>query len=164
MPGRRPHPIELLEINNDKRHLTKAEIEKRKAAEPKIKANTLRCPGHLTELEQKEWRRIIRLYKQIDTNILCDLDSNNLEMYVVAFVRWKKAQEKIRTTSEILSSGTNAFENPWIGIEKDARAACIKLSSLLMLDVVSRARVGNKKEVEDDSDGLGKFINRREVK
>lgn len=163
MPGRNAYPIRLLEATNNRRHLTKQEIERRKSNEPTVKSNSLKCPTHLGDAEKKEWRRIVRLYQQVDGNILCDLDSNLLEQYVVEWVRWRKAQAEIQKSSEVVrdtSGGKKTMANPWLEVERSASAVCIRVGSLLMLDVVSRAKIGSRKE-EEAGDQMADFLRDR---
>lgn len=153
MPGRRPYPLRVIETKKTK-HYTKAELNERREREPVPGSSTLRCPGRLSVEEKKEWRRIVRLYHDIDGNLLSDLDSNLLEQYVVEWVRWKKAQDEIRKTSEVvrdLNNPRKLMANPWLEVERAASTVCMRIGSLLMLDVVSRAKMGAKKDpVEED--------------
>ena len=154
MPGRRPYPLRVIESKKTKPYI-KAELDDLRKKELVPGASVLRCPGRLSADEQKEWRRIVRLYRDIDENLLSNLDSNLLEQYVVEWVRWKKAQDEIRKTSEVvrdLNNPRKTMPNPWLEVERSASTVCMRIGSLLMLDVVSRAKMGAKKDPAEEDD------------
>ncbi len=56
-------------------------IERQKEETPKIKSAKLTPPSLLTKDAQKEWRRIVKLYKELNIEILNDLDKQTLASY-----------------------------------------------------------------------------------
>ena len=101
MPGRNPYPYAMKNATNDTGHLTKAELEKRRKSEPTIKSSELKWPSHLSSEAKKEWRRIVKLYKELSVPVLCDLDSHVLEVYCNAVVDYRKATKKVQETAAV---------------------------------------------------------------
>ena len=65
--GRNAKPINLL-VAQGKKHLTKAEIDKRRKAEIKLGNNKLLCPNYIKSNVNayKKWKQIIKIYKEVD--------------------------------------------------------------------------------------------------
>jgi len=149
---------------NDTNRLTKDELAKRKKYEPKIKSNYLTCPAHLSNDARKEWRRIVKLYGEIEQPILTDLDCNALEIYCEALVTYRKAMQKVRETSEIYASKSDQNrprKNPWLMIANEAAMHIKKYGEILLLDPVSRARVGIAKAKDEDLSPIARFMRDR---
>lgn len=163
MAGRKAYPYVLLESTNDKNHLTKAELEKRKKNEPKIKSAYLKCPSHLSAEAKKEWKRIVKLYKELDRPIVTDLDINALEIYCEAIVTYRKAMDKVRETSEVyVSKGENKpKKNPWLTVANEAAIQIKKYGEILLLDPVSRARAGMVRTDDEPKSPMAQFMKRR---
>lgn len=161
---RKAYPFQLMEATNDKQRLTKEQLRRRQEEQPEIESNKLVCPAHLSEDAKKEWKRITKLYKEFDNPILSDLDKNALEVYCEAVVTYRKALAKVRETSEVFVSKTdpnNPRKNPWLTVANEAAAQMKKYGEVLLLDPVSRARVGLAKSKQDDIDPMAEFIARR---
>jgi P27 family predicted phage terminase small subunit len=153
MKGRKPYPFQVMESTNDKNHLTKAQLDGRRNNEPQINSSLLRCPGYMSDDAKKEWRRIVRLYRGLDQPIISDLDVNALEVYCEAVATYRKAMQKVRETSEVyVSKGDNKpRKNPWLIVANEASQQIKKYGEVLLLDPVSRARVGlSKAKAEED--------------
>lgn len=165
MAGRKAYPLALMEVTNDKNHLTKAELERRRNNEPTINSAKLRIPTHLSEGAKKEWRRIVKLYRELDKAIITDLDANALEIYCEALVTYRKAMEKVRETSEVYiskSEGNRPKKNPWLSVANDAAIQLKRYGEILLLDPVSRARVGLTKEKDpQDEDPMAALLGKR---
>lgn len=144
MQGRKPYPQVLMEANNERDRLTREELKKRRLNEPKTKSNRLRCPKHLESEAKKEWRRIVKLYGEFKQAILSDLDCNALEVYCNALVTYRKATKMVRETSEIYvrKGDKTPKKNPWLRIAEDASETMRKYGEILLLNPVSRARMG----------------------
>ncbi|WP_026881414.1 P27 family phage terminase small subunit [Clostridium akagii] len=65
--GRNAKPINLL-LAQGKKHLTKAEIDKRKDTEIKLGNNKLVCPNYIKNNVNayKKWKEIVKIYKEVD--------------------------------------------------------------------------------------------------
>lgn len=165
MKGRKPYPYVVMDSTNDRNRLTKDELAKRDKHEPRIKSNNLRCPAHLGDEAKREWQRIVKLYKEIKEPILSDLDCNALEVYCNAVVRYRKATQKIAETSEVYASkgDLKPRKNPWQIIANEAADQIKKYGELLLLDPVSRARVGLAKAKDNGKpSGIAAFLQWRE--
>lgn len=163
MAGRKAYPVELMLLTNDKNRLTKSELEERKQNEPKLDSAKLRVPAHLSDEAKKEWRRIVKLYRQLDKTIVTDLDVNALEIYCEALVTYRKAMEKVRETSEVyVAKGDNRpRKNPWLTVANEAAMQMKKYGEVLLLDPVSRARAGMAKTEEKQESPMAQFMKRR---
>lgn len=91
MAGQR-QPIELV-VAKGRKHLTKSEIEKRKNSEVKAKSDNIKPPQNLTKDEKKEFKKIAK--ELIEIEIMSNLDSNSLGMYVRAYSNYVKVSDKL---------------------------------------------------------------------
>jgi P27 family predicted phage terminase small subunit len=133
-----------MDATNDRQRLMKDELRQRGKHEPSVKSNHLKCPNHLCEDAKKEWRRIVKLYGEFKTPILCDLDCNALEVYCNAVVTYRKAKQKVIETSEVYmrKGDPTPRKNPWQRVADEAAEQMKKYSEQLLLTPVSRARFG----------------------
>ncbi len=153
MGGRKPHPYSMMAENNDQNHLTKRDLRERKKNEPTIESRFLKCPAHLSPEAKKEWRRIVKLYDELNVPILTDLDTNALEVYCESFTTYKKAIARVRETSEVYvnkSDQNKPKKNPWLTVANEAALQMKKYGDVLLLDPVSRARAGMVKKNPKD--------------
>jgi P27 family predicted phage terminase small subunit len=163
MKGRKPYPFQIVESTNDKHRLTKDALANRKKNEPTIKSNRLRCPMHLSLDAKKEWRRIVKLYGEIKEPILSDLDCNALEIYCEALVTYRKATLKVRETSEVYASLQGPKVNPWLRVANDSATQIKKYGEILLLDPVSRARIGIAKSNDEDLSPMAAYMKRKQA-
>lgn len=163
MAGRKAYPVELMVLTNDKNRLTKKELESRRRNEPKIESAKLRCPAHLSPEAKKEWRRIVKLYRELNRPIVTDLDVNALEIYCEALVTYRKAMKRVRETSEVyVNKGDNRpRKNPWLTVANESAMQIKKYGEILLLDPVSRARAGMVKNEEQKESPMAQFLKRR---
>ena len=110
-----------------------------------------------------ESHRIVNLYKELEYPIITDLDKNALEIYCENFVIYRKAMEKVRETTEVYKSEYGPKVNPWLKVANDASTQMKKYSDILLLDPVSRARVGLAKTQaeKDDISPMAVFLKNR---
>jgi P27 family predicted phage terminase small subunit len=146
---------------NDKQHLSKDTLAARENKEPKCKSSKLKCPARLSDDARKEWRRLVALYREIDPPIITDLDVNALEIYCEALVTYRKAMEIVKKSGEVIKGGDGVKTNPYWRIARDSADQCRQLSAVLLLDPVSRARVGLAKSKEDELDPMAELLKRR---
>jgi P27 family predicted phage terminase small subunit len=158
MAGRKPHPFQIVEANAKKQRTGKSKIEARKKHEPKIESAKLKCPTHLPLEAQKEWKRIVKLYAELEEKIMTDLDVNALEIYCESIVTYRKAMLKIRETAEVYKSDQGPKINPWLKVANDSATQIKKYGEILLLDPVSRARVGLAKAKHEDDDPMAKLL------
>ena len=151
--GRKAYPAALMLVNNETNRLTQEQLDGRLKNEPKPKSARLTTPSWLSDGAKKEWRRIVKLFKEMETSVLSDLDVNALAIYCESVATYKKAIMKVRETSEVYASGGQPKRNPWLIVANEAATQIKKYGEVLCLDPVSRARVGlGKSKKEEDPD------------
>lgn len=157
MKGRKPYPFEVMNENNKKNRISKDKLDGRGKNQPKIESVTLECPEHISPEAQIEWQRITKLYKELDQPIMSDLDVNALEIYCEALVTYRKSMAKVRESSEVFKSDNGPKVNPWLRVANDAATQIKKYGEILLLDPVSRARVGLAKAKQEEENPFAKF-------
>jgi len=158
MAGRRASPALVVAKNNHKQHDTKKTLEARKNGEPKTISEDLECPKRLTKEAQEEWKTLVSLYRELSESLLGDLDKNALEVYCEAMVRFRKAMDKVHETSEVYKFKDELRINPWLKVADEASAVIKKYGEMLLLDPVSRARVGLARSKEQELTPLANFL------
>lgn len=121
----------------------------------------LTCPGYLTDLAKKEWRRTLKLYKSMDADILCDLDVAALVMYCEAWSIYKTAQDqwtKLGTTAST-NPAAQALIDKTLEVMNKQTAVISKLAEQLCLTPVGRARMGMNPTRRQAGDKLTAFLN-----
>jgi P27 family predicted phage terminase small subunit len=161
MGGRRPYPFQVISASNKKDRFTAETLKARQANQPDIQTATLKCPRHLSKGAKREWKRITELYGELKDPIINDLDLNALEIYCEAVVTYHKATLEVRKTTEVYMAGTVAKKNPWLTVADNAAMMIKKYGEILLLDPVSRARVGLAKSKTEEKSGVGKFLQKR---
>lgn len=150
--GRKPRPLKLLDNSKD-RH-TKNTMENRENGEPGGCADQLKPPRTLSPEAKKEWRRIVKLYRQLDTQIINDLDISTLAAYCESVAIYKEAEAEYQNGSLIyISADGKRTENPYITIMRREGQNIAKYAEQLCLSPVGRARMGvaaAKKAAESD--------------
>ena len=86
-------PIELV-IKNGKKHLTKAEIEERRASEPKPCNDDLTPPSYLTAAQKKQFAKLAEQLDKI--KIMGETDVDALARYVTAQSLYEAAVKELR--------------------------------------------------------------------
>lgn len=152
--GRRPYPVAPEKSSNeDKRKRTEA-------VAVLADVSKLSAPSYLSPLAKKEWRRIMKLYKQMDVKILCDLDVAALVMYCEAWSIYKVAQEQW-TKLQVVATTNKASQqviNTCIDTMNKQATVVSRLSEQLYLTPAGRARMGvtPRKKKKDE---LLEFLN-----
>lgn len=145
--GRPRQPVDVL-VANGKKHLTKAEIEQRRAAEVKpAKPARIKVPAWLPDVLKKDFRNYARQLNEL--GIYSDLDADLLGRYLIAQASWLKAGEY---AMRYLSRGDSEMLSEWSGIQdryyKEATAAARELG----LTISSRCRLVIPKTAEEDEE------------
>lgn len=93
MMGRKAMPVDLLLVKG-KKNLTKREIEERRKAEQKLKANSdkVKPPTFLDAFAKREFRKIVNEAIELDT--ITNLDVNQLAIYCRTYSRWVELTKK----------------------------------------------------------------------
>lgn len=156
--GKTPRPVVVAEANNAKQRDTKKTIALRKKGEPTIKSSGLECPKHLPPDVKAEWNTIVGLYAELSAKIVYDLDKNALEVYCQAMVRYRKAIQKVYETSEVYVFRQEAKINPWLKVADEATVQIKRYGEMLLLDPISRARVGMAAAREEELAPIAKLL------
>lgn len=148
MRGRKPKPIELRVL-----HGTAA--ERARAEHPQPRRVLPRCPEFLTGEGARCWKRLSReLY---DAGLLTTVDRDALAAYCAAFARWRKAEDALTHSGEVIrteaktevdadgktvkTGGGNIVQNPWLAVSNKALETMSKLGAEFGMTPSSRSRV-----------------------
>ena len=131
-------------IDKKKTKKSNKEIELREKAETSLQVtDKLKCPKDMTEESQKIWRGLMKLYKQMDAKILCDLDKHSLRMYCETYALYLKTQAEIE--SMIGTSPTIFLDKQFQSLIRTMNKqceVCTNLAEKLCLTPIGRARMG----------------------
>lgn len=97
-------PINLLEVKG-KKHLTKAEIEERRATEVRAETDKINPPKHLKAKQKREFERIAE--ELIRINIMSNLDCDALARYIVAkdnYIKFSKIVDSLPVDWEMINA------------------------------------------------------------
>lgn len=143
MTGRKPIPAALIDPVDHKKSYD--EIQARRDVEAALQTKaTLRCPTYISQEAKKEWRRIMKLYKEMDAEILNDLDTMALVMYCEATAVYKKAQETWVRYQQVVAANPEAqriLDKCFQTMERQTKIIN-NLAEQLCLTPVGRARMG----------------------
>lgn len=144
MKGRKPKPLEL-------RVLHGGAYSKAFAEQPQPRRVLPRCPEHLTGEAAACWKRLARdLY---DAGLLSALDRDALAAYCMAYARYKKAEEILAKSGEVIKTadkrdaegnvigGSNWIQNPWLAVANRALEQMRQLAAEFGMTPSSRSRV-----------------------
>lgn len=100
MAGRRKEPVDLILIKGKSNHLTKEEIEKRRAAELTAPTDNIKYPKYLP----KELRKEYNYYSKIlfELGIFSNLDVDTLSRYLMAREEYLKIALTLNTTDPVI--------------------------------------------------------------
>lgn len=110
--GRKAIPAELKDNTTYK---DIGAIERQKELTPTIDSAKLVCPRELTDGAKKEWRRVVRLYRTLEVEILNDLDVAVFTSYCVEvditqrlYAAWIADDCKLQTIDKTTGGSTKA--------------------------------------------------------
>ena len=104
-----------------------------KAAQP-------RCPGHLSAVAQKEWRRLASALHKM--GVLTVVDRAALAAYCAAYGRWVEAEEKLKETPTLFKTPAGYVQqSPWLGIANKQLELMGRYMVELGITPASRSRV-----------------------
>lgn len=150
--GRKPKPSA---IQDRREHRSIREIQARKANEPQGCDANFRAPSELSEEAKREWRRLVKLYRQLEQPVLNDLDLSILAAYCESVAIYRKAQADYQSppwNGQLVGKlpGSNTIsENPYLRIMTREGQSMAKYAEQLCLSPVGRARMGLAKAKQD---------------
>ena len=101
--------------DNDAYH-DKGAIDRQKETVPDVDSAKLIAPKWLTKEAKQEWKRVVKLYRTLEVNILNDLDQAVLTSYVIEVdIRNKLYQEWAREQKLICEDTTNSARSTFAG-------------------------------------------------
>ena len=92
-------PRQPVALINSKKHLTKAEKERRENNEIAVKpkrAGKIECPDYLDDVASAEFNRLVKELKDLD--IITSIDTTSLAICCDAYSKWKQATEFVNRT------------------------------------------------------------------
>lgn len=145
--GRKAVPA--LSINTSKTHKSNEEIEARKKIELSLISESKEIynpPPGMSSGAKKEWNRIIGLYEQLSTQILCDLDFQILRSYCEAVATYEEASKIIKKVKTECRKNKTLFRLEMVSDELKIQNQCSKeiraLTDQLCLSPLARANLG----------------------
>jgi P27 family predicted phage terminase small subunit len=99
-----------------------------------------RCPGHLSAVAQKEWRRLASDLHRI--GVLTTVDRAALAAYCQAYGRWVEAEEKLKEGPTLYKTPSGYVQqSPWLGIVNKQLELMGRFMVELGMTPASRSRV-----------------------
>lgn len=140
--GRKPQLSVV--IDNETGRRTKAVMDARKAGEVTGASSKLTPPRELSKAAKKEWRRVVKLYRQLDAEVINDLDVNLLAAYCENVAIFKEAETRYQEEPLAKWSAEDQkwVESPYLKIMDGAAKNIMKAAEQLCLSPVGRARMG----------------------
>lgn len=153
MAGQR-QPVDLL-IAKGKKHLTKKEIEDRRAKEIKVPADNIEPPKYLQKKEKERFTEIAT--QLINIGIMSNLDVDVLARYISQETQWRKITKKIRS----IDPTTEEYYKLLLTQEKLFKM-CRQASTDLGLTISSRCKIQVPKvEKEEKKNKFDKFSSKK---
>ena len=152
MGGRRKEPVDLIQAKG-KKHLTKAEIEKRKAEEVKVDLVDVTPPDYLTKKQKEVFIDYACKLKHI--KIMTELDEEALARYVTTNEEYLKVDKMLQAAlsrKEFDITTINTIQLIHDKLLKQVRA----LAADLGLTITSRARL--VVPIEPEKPKANKFV------
>ena len=135
MAGRPKKPIELHMANGNKRHLTKAEIEQRKAEEIHAPDDNIQPPDYLSA---KQKARVSELAGELSrVGIMSNLDCESLAWYITAHDNYIKFT---RLVNKCKSDDLKTLESA-VSLQDKAFKQCRAAAGDLGLTITARCRL-----------------------
>lgn len=99
-----------------------------------------RCPGHLSRVAAKEWRRLARPLH--DMGVLSTTDRAALAAYCQTYARWVEAEERLKETPVLIKSPSGyPQQSPWLSIANKQLEIMGRYMAELGLTPSARARL-----------------------
>lgn len=154
--GRPPIPAKLARgTDTVEYHETKERIENNLVTKSELK-----CPKYLSIEAKKEWKRVMKLYKEMNADILSNLDEVPLIIYCEATAIYKKAQEIWVENQAVATTDPRSqkiLDKTFKTMEKQAQIIS-KYASELCLTPVGRAKMGVNPADKKTPDAFDKML------
>lgn len=148
MQGRKPKKDNELASTH---HYTKKELERRNTCK-NMSAGVdkgLSCPKVLTDpIAKAEWKRIMPLYRQMNIDVLNDLDVRTLIAYCMSVAVYEHAIKEWEANPRVLVEKYDRYgnlsyvQNPVIKTFNEQGVLIARFAEVLCLSPVGRTRIG----------------------
>jgi P27 family predicted phage terminase small subunit len=126
MRGRKPRPSALTGNRSER--------------EPTPPNALPRCPGHLSDVARKEWRRLARPLH--DMGVLSTVDRAALAAYCQSYGRWVEAERKLKETPLLLKTPSGYVQqSPWLSVSNKQLELMGRYMAELGLTPAARRRI-----------------------
>ena len=140
-PPPTPTALRRLRGNPSKRPLPKDE--------PQPKLATPRCPAHLGAEAKREWRRVVKIMREM--GVLTVADGAAIAAYCQTWERWVQAEKAIRIGGILIRSKFTVVQNPAVTIARDAMGEMRRFLVEFGMTPAARTRVKTEpKPPEED--------------
>ena len=146
--GRPPKPtaLKVIQGNPGKRALNK------NAPTPDALAEVPSPPPWLGAIAASIWRQVAPWLVQ--SKILTDTDLHNLEVFAMAYQRWREAQEDITKNGIVVMGAKQEIKNPACTVANEAARQISTFGAALGLDPAARARLKPGEESDEENEFL----------
>lgn len=138
-PGKRSTPSNVLKITGGR--YAEEETKRREnegAVEPKVEIPP--APRGLCSSGKARWKIVATHLAGM--RVMTAADTDALHLYIENWLRWRKANNKVKREGEIIKSPKGyPIQNPWLAIANKAQEQCTKLLIEFGLTPSARARV-----------------------
>lgn len=133
--GRPPKPtaLKVIQGNPGKRKLDKS------APSPDALAKVPDPPAWLGSIAASIWRQAAPWLVQ--ARILTDTDLHNLELFAMAYQRWREAEEDISKNGIVVMGAKQEIKNPACTVANESARRISTFGAALGLDPAARARL-----------------------
>ena len=151
MAGRPPKPIDVVVLDG-KKHLTKAEIEARRALENKYKPNMDKvvCPDWLDAEAKKHWALLSAELQTL--NLLTNVDVGALAICCDALSKFVKANQEIEKHGMLVTytnkgGNKNIVPNPYVALSNKYSDVYKRYCTEFGLTPAARLKLAAPKEI-----------------
>lgn len=147
MPGRRPKPTKLHELNNWPGHVSKARKQRK---EPQPVPDLGACPSHIKGLAASEWKRVAPELSRL--GLLTVVDRAAMEAYCTAYARWREAEDLLKEDGYIIERKEGPAVNPAFSVAHRCMDQMRRLCVEFGFTPASRSRITASGEGDSDPD------------
>ncbi|MCJ7854613.1 phage terminase small subunit P27 family [Pseudomonas monteilii] len=146
--GRPPKPtaLKVIQGNPGKRALNK------NAPTPDALAEVPDPPAWLGAIAASIWRQVAPWLVQ--SKILTDTDLHNLELFAMAYQRWREAEDDVTRNGIVVMGSKQKIKNPACTVLNETARRISTFGAALGLDPAARARL----KPGEDEDGENEFL------
>ncbi len=146
--GRPPKPtaLKLIQGNPGKRKLDK------NGPAPDALAQVPDPPAWLGSIAASIWRQVAPWLVQ--ARIITDTDLHNLELFAMAYQRWREAEEDISKNGIVVMGAKQEIKNPACTVANESARRISTFGAALGLDPAARARLKPGAEGAEENEFL----------